>query len=422
MHEFTLRFLDPELEARYQVEEGEAGLAGYRLITGATTILWAIAAVVLPLGMEMSSSLGLTVGGLMATAGLVCLVASRRAPTMNAQHTLASALTSANGLVILALFEAAGAIEGYAVGAIMLLFLFGFVSRTRFVHAAVRTFIIALGLAFAVVVYDGERSLLVDSFIFSAASIGSLLGLRLIERNRRRVWHQRLVIEEQTAVIEAEQAQSERLLLNVLPASISRRLKNGESPIADKFPSVSVLFADLVGFTPLSSTLTAGEVISLLSRLFSHFDDLVIERGLEKIKTIGDAYMAAGGLPEPLAGHADLVVDLALAMIDATSPTGPFPDLTIRIGVHSGAAAGGVIGARRFAYDVWGDTVNVAARLEQTGMAGRVHVSEATRQQLQGLFRFEARGPTELKGKGETETYFVVDHSNRSPRENEIKV
>ena len=409
LHPITLRFVDADLEARYQTEEGAAGLGGYRIITGATVVLWASAAVLFPLGTEFPAEPTRVFGTLMSFVGLVCFIFSRWTVTMNSQHLTASFLTAANGLVIILLASIGDVLGGYAVAGIMLLFAFGFVSRTRFVFAAARTLVIAVGFGVAIALYDGSSSsLLIDSFIFVAASIGSLLALRFLERDRRQVWYQRLVIEDQTAAIEREKAESERLLLNVLPASVSHRLKQGESPIADSFPSVSVVFADIVGFTPLSARLSAGEVITLLSELFTHFDDLVIERSLEKIKTIGDAYMAVGGLPEPMEHHAEKAIDLALAMIAATGPEGRWPDLTIRVGVHSGPVAGGVIGSRKFAYDVWGDTVNVASRLEGTGLPGRIHVSEQTRSLASSRYGFELRGPVQLRGLPLMTTYFVL--------------
>lgn len=409
LHSLTLRFLDPELEQAFQAEEGRAGVGGYRIITAATVLLWLLAGVLLPLATDLSFAISLTVCAVMALVGSIAFALSRWADTMNRQHLLAGLLTSANGLVIILLANAADSLEGYAVGGIMLLFLFGFVSRTRFVHAVARTVVIGLGLAVAVAVYDGHGSLVLDSFIYVAAGVGSLLGLRLIERNRRQLWHHRLVIEEQTDALSAEKAESERLLLNVLPASVSLRLKGGENPIADDFPSVSVVFADIVGFTPMASRLTAVAVTTLLSDLFSTFDDLVTERGLEKIKTIGDAYLAVGGLPEPVDNHAQRVIELALAMLECLGPGGRFPDLEMRIGVHSGPVAGGVIGTRKFAYDVWGDTVNIASRLEQSGTPGRIHVSQHTKDLTDGVFRFEPRGPTELRGLGIMTTYFVIE-------------
>ena len=415
LHSFTLRFQDAELEVDFQREEGRAGLSGYRIITGATVLLWALAAVLIPLGTGISTELSVLVGGVMAVVGLTCFAASSWARTMNRQHALASFLTSANGLVILILATAGQVVQGFAVSGIMLLYIFGFVSRTRFVFALVRTVVIAIGFGLVWVSYVGSESLLMDAFFLATASVGSLVGLRLIERNRRRVWHQRLVIEEQSAAIEMERAESERLLLNVLPAAVSKRLRQGENPIADDYPSVTVLFADIVGFTAMTSALSADEVITMLSGLFSMFDDLVAERGLEKIKTIGDAYMAVGGLPDPLPDHAIRVVDLAVAMQACTGWSEHFPGLSLRIGVHSGPVSGGVIGTRKFAYDVWGTTVNVAARLESTGIPGRIHVSEETHNLTHRAFEFESRGVVELRGVGPRTTYLVSEPSQPIP-------
>lgn len=404
----TLRFEDPDLEARFQDEEGQAGVAGYRIITGATVLLWALAAILIPLGTDIPRTTSWAVGGSMALVGLFCFTASVWARTMNRQHALASLLTTANGLVILALGTVGQTVAGFAVSGIMLLYMFGFVSRTRFVFAAIRTAIIGVGFVVVWATYRGPERLLLDAFFLAAASAGSLIGLRLIERNRRQVWHQRLVIEEQTAAIEEERAESERLLLNVLPATVSQRLRQGESPIADDFSDVTVLFADIVGFTAMAAELEADAVITMLSGLFSEFDDLVSERGLEKIKTVGDAYMVVGGLPDPMPDHAARVVDLAMAMLSSTASSGHFPGLPIRIGIHSGPVAGGVIGTRKFAYDVWGHTVNLAARLESTGVPQRIHVSEEIRDLTSGEFEYEPRGPVDLRGVGVRSTFLLT--------------
>lgn len=405
---FTLRFEDPDLETRFQTEEGQLGLSGYRIITGAVTLLWILAAVLIPLGTDITTGLAWQVGGTMALAGLVALAVSPWAQTMNRQHALASVLTSANGLVILLLAVAGDEVAGFAVPGIMLLYMFGFVSRTRFVYALARTVVIAAGFAVVWAISEEPHTLVMDAFFLFGASVASLLGLRLIERNRRQVWHQRLVIEEQSAAIEIERAESERLLLNVLPSSVSERLKHGENPIADDFADVTVLFADIVGFTEMTSTMSADQVIMMLSELFSTFDDLVTERGLEKIKTIGDAYMAVGGLPDPLPDHAERVVDLAVAMETWLVASQQYPGLAVRIGVHSGPVAGGVIGTQKFAYDVWGNTVNVAARLQATSLPGRIHVSEETRSLTNGVFEYEPRGPVELRGLRAMTTYLVA--------------
>ena len=415
IHPFTLRFLDAGLETRFQREEGSAALAGYRIITGATALMWAMAAILIPMGSHISFEKAAVASGTMAAVGLMAWAASKWASTMDRQHLLASILTSANGLAILLLASVGDFVEGYAVGAIMLLFLFGFVSRTRFVYAAIRTTVIALGLAVVVAVYEDPSSLILDVFFFVGASVGSLVGLRMLESNRRRSWHQDLVIEEQKDAIDSERRESERLLLNVLPESISKRLRRGESPIADDFSDATVLFADIVGFTPMASKLTAGEVVTMLNGLFSQFDELVAERGLEKVKTIGDAYMVVAGLPEPQADHAYRMVDLALAMQTCTIDSALFSGLSIRIGVHSGPVAGGVIGTHKFAYDVWGNTVNVASRLEKAGVPGRVQVSEATKTLTEDEFAFESRGVMELRGVGPMTTYLVVGPKRSGP-------
>jgi class 3 adenylate cyclase len=407
LHSLTLAFVDTEIEHRYQVEEGAVAIGGYRIICAASIVSWLAAIVLLPVGTDLSFGLSMAVGGSMVAASTLCLLLGGSGASLNRQHFFASLLTATNGLVIIGLAVVADFFEGYAVAGILVLFVFGFVSRTRFVFAALRTVIIAAGFFVAVAVYDGDGSLVVDSFFFVLAAVGTLLALRLLERDRRRVWYQQLVIIDQAEAIDEERRTSDRLLLNVLPASVSERLKGGEFPIADSFPAVSVVFADIVGFTPLSAGLSASAVIAMLSGLFTHFDDLVAARGLEKIKTIGDAYMAVGGLPEPLTDHAERVVDLALAMV-AAGGAGDWPEVSLRVGVHSGPAAGGVIGTRKFAYDVWGDTVNVAARLEESGVAGRVHVSEQTRLMVSERFDFEPRGPVELRGLGRVPTYLVV--------------
>ncbi len=412
---FSLRFENPDLEARFQLEEGQAGIAGYRIITAATALLWVVAAILIPLGTDIPRSLSWITGGSMSLVGLACFAASGWARTMNRQHALASLLTSANGLVILVLASVGDTVAGFAVAGILVLYMFGFVSRTRFVFALIRTAVIDIGFVVLWMTYQGQGRLLLDAFFLAAASAGSLIGLRLIERNRRQVWHQTLVIEEQSAAIEKERAESDRLLLNVLPATVSERLRRGENPIADDFADVTVLFADIVGFTAMAAELDAEDVITMLSGLFNEFDDLVAERGLEKIKTIGDAYMAVGGLPDPMPDHAIRIIDLAMAMVASTDTSGHFPGLPVRIGIHSGPVAGGVIGTRKFAYDVWGNTVNVAARLQTTGIPGRIHVSAETRDRTRDVYGFEPREAVELRGVGVRTTYLVSGRLSDSP-------
>ena len=213
--------------------------------------------------------------------------------------------------------------------------------------------------------------------------------------------------------LDAEHERSEELLLNVLPRAIARRLKREPGVIAERFTSVTVLFADIVGFTAMSQRRTPEELVAFLNELFSAFDQLAEEHGLEKIKTIGDAYMVVGGLPEPVHDHARRVRDMALAMSDVVSQYARARgvDLAMRIGVHTGAVVAGVIGKRKFIYDLWGDTVNTASRMESHGAPGRIHISDATRALLGEAYRIEARGVIEIKGP--METYWVEGPSPR---------
>ena len=202
--------------------------------------------------------------------------------------------------------------------------------------------------------------------------------------------------------------ENQRLLLNVLPAPIAEKLRKVPGIIADRFEDVSVLFADIVDFTPLSTRLSAVELVDLLNRVFSAFDTLAEEHGLEKIKTIGDAYMVAGGLPEPHPDHLAAMARMALAMLKSVHQrAAELGDLNLRLGLHVGSVVAGVIGIRKFSYDVWGDTVNTASRLELHGVPGRVHVSEAVYTRLRDRFRFVARGSVDLKGRGAMNTYFL---------------
>jgi guanylate cyclase len=211
------------------------------------------------------------------------------------------------------------------------------------------------------------------------------------------------------ARIEKEKHRAERLLLNVLPAPIAERLKQGEATIADRYESVTVLFADIAGFTPLAAKLNAHDVVVVLDEIFSAFDAIADRHALEKIKTIGDAYMLVGGLPQRAEDHAQRVARAALEMcgfIERFAAERGFA-ITMRIGIHSGDVVAGVIGRRKFSYDLWGDTVNTASRMESHGAPGRVHVSEATRARLDGEFHCSERGSIAVKGKGEMRTFWV---------------
>jgi adenylate cyclase len=210
---------------------------------------------------------------------------------------------------------------------------------------------------------------------------------------------------------EAAQARVEALLLNVLPADIAQRLQSDPNAIADHFDETSILFADVVDFTPLSSRLDAREVVGLLDRLFTSFDELVDRYEVEKIKTIGDCYMVAAGVPRQRADHAHALAGLALEMRECAKsclPDGAHHDLRLRIGISSGPVVAGVIGRRRFLYDLWGDTVNMASRMESHGTPDTIQITRSTFKLLRDDFVIEPIGLVEVKGKGQVETWRLV--------------
>lgn len=214
--------------------------------------------------------------------------------------------------------------------------------------------------------------------------------------------------------LRAEKERSERLLLNVLPRVIADKLKANPGAIAERYDAATILFADIVGFTEMSSRVPPTEMVAMLNDLFSAFDRLADAQGLEKIKTIGDCYMAVSGLPVPRADHAAAAAELALAMQQAAASMHG-GRLRMRIGLNSGPVVAGVIGVRKFIYDLWGDAVNVASRMESHGAPGAIHLTAETARLLGDAYAFEPRGRMAIKGKGEMETFFLSGRRAAAP-------
>lgn len=245
-------------------------------------------------------------------------------------------------------------------------------------------------------------TLIANFVISSVVSIGVLFGV---------VFYVVRQIARAEAAVEREFARSEALLTNILPPAIAARLKTGkEAVIADSYDDASILFADMAGFTARAADTLPVKLVLFLNDLFSAFDQLVERYGLEKIKTTGDAYMVVSGVPEPRPGHAEAIARLALdmraAVIAIAASSGR--SLSIRIGISSGPVVAGVVGTKKFFYDVWGDTVNVASRMESTGAPGKIQISEAAYARLAGKFELEPRGEIEIKGKGKMKTWFLA--------------
>jgi class 3 adenylate cyclase len=210
--------------------------------------------------------------------------------------------------------------------------------------------------------------------------------------------------------IREEKDKSERLLLNILPAEIAERLKSGETTIADKLNNVTILFADLVNFTRLSKKLSPSDLVELLNTIFRKFDDICDAYSMEKIKTIGDSYLAASGIPKPIKTHTENAMKMAtdiLKYIEEIKAYGS--ELNIRIGMHSGPIVAGVIGKKKFVYDLWGDTVNIASRMESQGSTGKIHVTGTVMKKLKDQYNFESCGKKEFKGVGKINTYYLLE-------------
>jgi len=222
--------------------------------------------------------------------------------------------------------------------------------------------------------------------------------------------------------LQSEQARAENLLLNILPRSIADKLKAETQTIADQFSSASILFADVVDFTPFSEGLPPADVVGMLDHLFSHFDTLAELYGLEKIKTIGDCYMVAAGVPTPRPDHARALALMALDMLEAMRSSDDFGHLglELRVGINSGPVVAGVIGRKRFLYDLWGDAVNTASRMESHGTPGRIQITRATHELLADEFECEPRGTIQVKGKGEMEAWYVMGRRTSRSRGDQV--
>ncbi|MEM7161603.1 MAG: adenylate/guanylate cyclase domain-containing protein [Bacteroidota bacterium] len=232
----------------------------------------------------------------------------------------------------------------------------------------------------------------------------------LVEKNKR--------VEADREIIRKERQKSEQLLLNILPEKIAKRLKSGEEKIAERFDNVTVFFSDIVGFTEMSKNIAPEELVDVLNNIFTRFDKLLVKHGLEKIKTIGDAYMCVSGLPEPKVDHAARVARFALDVIkelDLIKKDKGQSGLSVRIGIHTGTVVAGVIGEQKFAYDLWGEVVNMASRLESQGKEMQIQCSEKVHALLQHQFQFEERGIVQLKGVGLVKTFYLIKETNKVP-------
>ncbi len=412
----TQRFRDTDLERAFQEEASRQfrGQATNTILLGAAT--WAATGALLWLLFPLNPA------RIAASIGIVELLifmiygSLERARTWDQVQTASALLNLIGGVAMIVIGLEVGMPYLIAPALLVnLIFAFG-ISRFGPIGAVVT---LPYGLLFAGLVFGGKLPGVgvFEVFVVGVGFFVASLGGYLLEATTRGIFFQRRIIEEQAAALAAEKERSERLLANMLPADIAARLMDGRH-VADRVSAASVLFADLAGFTALSSRMAPDAVVRLLDALFGTFDELSERHGLDKIKTIGDAYMAVSGAIEPVKDHAQRAVALGLDMLDAVAELAQRAgmDLRLRVGISSGPLVAGVIGRSRYSYDLWGDTVNVASRMESQGIPGHVQVSASTAAELGANYELAPVGPVEIKGKGLMETYLVLsrDESART--------
>lgn len=412
-----LRFVDAAMERRYKGWYLDATRFFSRLGLLASVGLWALVFV----GCSFAIAGAFVSGAPFVLAAVSVVVAAwgvTFVPSLRDRVPLATALANAfAGLAAIgfawAILES-GQLPLAGMGMIMLVF-FGFVVfrlHPLVAAVAVASYAIAYELMIIAVARNGEigaTAYWVTTILLVSSYVAGLFMCSLIERQMRVQYHNERTIEHQRAIIEEQRRQADDLLLNILPEKIAERLKRSPEVIAERFEDVTVLFADIVAFTPLAAGVDPDEVVEMLNEVFSCFDELARRHGVEKIKTVGDAYVAAGGLPELRPDHAQAVADLALDMRAAGKTLGSVERcIELRVGIASGPVVAGVIGHHKFAYDLWGDTVNTAARMESHGIPGEIQISPSTHHHLRSSHVMTERGTVEVKGKGPIQTWLLT--------------
>lgn len=410
-----LRFVDDEVEKDYRRWFVNAAIPFTRIGMLVSALGW-LFAVVVP-WVWLPGTVGQLlpwIVGLILPALLLPLAASYLPRWRSAMLPVTAAANAVAGLVLVGPYLAGVLEQPEATAAAVGLMFFAFavfrLTLVQAVAAAGSYLVLALAVVVAhlrageLTTTQGVLHVALPIGFFFMAEVAHLLRSRLL----RQTYRQEQIIERQHEVIAVERDRADQLLLNILPRETAKRLKAGQRVIADSHDAVTVAFADIVGFTRIAQGLPAEELVERLDDLFSRFDDLSDELGVEKIRTIGDGYLAVGGLPTPREDHADAVLRLAQRMLTATAEfrRDHRLDWQLRIGMHTGPVVAGVIGRRKFSYDLWGTTVNVASRLESSGVPGRIHLSAATLREL-GDIPHEPRGQIDLRNYGTLTTAFV---------------
>lgn len=408
MHRLTLRFTNAGLEQAFAEEQARKSLRPIRiaLVCASAPMLFLWSAFI-RLAPSLEEHLPTITAAGLAMLGLCYAMTHRQIFLRRHQWImLALACLLSVGVVCIVPRYSSEMLEasGYFLLVLHLFSIYG-VFRLRF-PAAVAGGWIAMAMYFGILDALGmlpERNLLQHVIALLSANLWGMLICYQMDLSLRRAFLA-------TRDVAAEHARSERLLLNILPAELAQELSSTGSARPARHESATILFTDFSGFTQVASAMPAERMVSELNEIFATFDDICDELGVEKIKTIGDAYMAAAGLPKPCADHARRCVRAGLRMLDyleQRNRTAAFK-WSLRVGVHSGPVVTGVVGKRKYAFDVWGDTVNIASRMESAGEAGRVNISAYTYDLIREEFECEYRGKVDAKGKGQIDMYFVT--------------
>lgn len=415
----SLSFDDMELERGFRDDHFRHGITSVRVALVLGAAQWAIFGLLTlgvleaDTGTDFAFRYGVLIPSLLISLGLTFLPSFPRWWTRGLIAVLLF-----NGIVWASqrtLIEEVGIAWGY--GPIMVILAFAFtITQLRFLEASISGLIV---IAYALVVWavftdDDPVDLMVSAFFMLAIQLAGMAGAYMLERSQRQLFLSERAVRREHARAEHERERAERLLRNVLPDPIAQRLgdmpTDGAAYIADGLDDVAVLFADMVGFTEQAGRIPPTELVATLDDLFARFDAIADRAGLEKIKTVGDEYMAVAGAPEPSADPAVAAAEMALAIDGELAgmhwPTGD--PIAVRIGIASGPAVAGVIGRRKFAYDLWGDTVNLASRLETNSEPGRILVSDPLYERLCDRFAFSDSVVVDLKGKGPTSARFLL--------------
>lgn len=407
----TLRFADPEAERAFRLTYFQRNLLNLRLAHVLAVLIWAVFGILAQSIVENRVADAVIRFGILIPAVLLSLVFTYTVAYPRVWEQVTVGILLVNAFVWISQLALSSDVRVDWIYVPMLLLLqFGFTFlRLPFVPATITGVIVVLYYTVATLLFSNGPAvhlLFADFFLITGVMVGMAAAYTL-------EWQTRLLFLSERQ-LEGERQRSESLLLNVLPRPIAERLKarpsGDEKIIADGHEEATILFIDLVGFTDQAARATPQEIVSTLDYLFTQFDALADLWGLEKIKTVGDAYMAVAGVPAPRTDHADAAAAMALAALDVVRevrwPSGE--GIQVRIGLASGPAVAGVIGRRKFAYDLWGDTVNLASRLESHGEPGRIHVSEATYELIKDRYVFSESHIVELRGKGSIRTRFLM--------------